>query len=53
MARKYGSNEIVAYLLVALGTFLGYVIGGYFRSSLIGAVIGSVIGLYIASNYIR
>ena len=53
MAKKYSSNQIVAYLLVAVGTFLGYAIGGYFRSSLIGAVIGSLIGLYIASNYIR
>ena len=53
MAKKYSSNQIVAYLLVVVGTFLGYAIGGYFRSSLIGAVIGSLIGLYIASNYIR
>ena len=53
MARRYDSNQIVDYLVVAIGTFLGYTIGGFFRSHLLGAVIGSVIGLYFASRYIR
>lgn len=53
MAKRYDSNQIVDYLVVAIGTFLGYTVGGFFRSSLLGAVIGSVIGLYFASRYIR
>jgi len=53
MARRYDSNKIVDYLVVAIGTFLGYSIGGFFRSSLLGAVIGSLVGLYFASKYIR
>ena len=53
MARKYDSNKIVDYLVVAIATFLGYTIGGYFLNSMIGAVVGSVVGLYIASKYIR
>lgn len=53
MARKFKSNEIINYLVVAVGTFLGHSVGGLFRMSMIGAVIGSVVGLYIASNFIR